>query len=315
MAAIGLALSGCAGRFAPPKPLADPPAPDGMMAMDDGALLPYRAWLPDRPCAVMLALHGITDSRDGFELPAPHFAAAGMAVYAPDQRGFGAGPRRGYWAGTARMVADAVQAMAWVRARHSGLPAYLIGESMGGAVAMLAANAARPDALGLVAPAAWSKRRMSPLYRAGIVVARHVIPGYRGTAADVPHPVWATDNMEALKRMAYDPLTLHAVRLDMLVGLADLMDRAAARVGTIQAPCLWLYGAHDQLVPADAVLDCWRRAPQIRKAYYRHGYHMLLRDHARAIPTADLIGFLQNPAAPLISGAEIAAAAWMAGEN
>ena len=59
--------------------------------MPDGTRLPYREWLPaGPPTAVVLALHGMNDSRDAWEYPGPDFAAGGIAVFAPDQRGFGA---------------------------------------------------------------------------------------------------------------------------------------------------------------------------------------------------------------------------------
>jgi len=310
---ITLLISGCAARFAAPKPLADAPRPDGEFTMDDGESLPYRLWAPETPSAAMLALHGFTDSRDAFEYSGDAFTDAGIAVYAPDQRGFGAAPRRGYWAGADRMVRDAVACFAAVRALHPGLPVYLIGESMGGAVAVLAAPGCKPDAIGLLAPAIWSRRRMSPAYRGGLWFARHIIPSYRATGRDVPHPVRASDNNEALIRLGEDPLTLKAVRLDMMVGLAELMDRAAQVATRFDAPCLWQYGAHDELVSPAATLDDWQRIVGVRQAYYIHGWHLLLRDHGRAVPTADLLGFLRDPGAPLTSGAEIAAAAWRAG--
>ena len=77
---------------------------DGSFLMADGAGLPFRAWLPQgaaerEPAAVVLALHGFNDSRDAWELPGPAFAAAGVAVFAPDQRGFGATAARGLWPG------------------------------------------------------------------------------------------------------------------------------------------------------------------------------------------------------------------------
>ncbi len=68
------------------------PVPDDVFTMADGARLPARVWLPpdgQAPAAVILALHGFNDSRDQWALPAPVFADAGIAVYAPDQRGFG----------------------------------------------------------------------------------------------------------------------------------------------------------------------------------------------------------------------------------
>jgi len=309
---LPLFASGCAERFAPPQPLTQAPDPDGEITMDDGAALPYRSWLPQHPTAAMLALHGFTDSRDFFEYPAPSFTAAGIAIYAPDQRGFGAAPRRGYWAGTDRMVADAIACFAFVRQTHPGLPIYLVGESMGGAVAVLAQPSCRPDATGLLAPAAWPRSKMGPLYQGGLWVARHILPSYVATGRDVPHPVWASDNIEALERLGDDPLTLVEVRLDVMAGLAALMDKAAAQAVGLETPCLWLYGAHDQVIPRRATLEDWRQTRGVRQAYYQHGYHLLLRDHARAIPTADLVRFLTDPTAPLISSAEIAAAAWRA---
>ena len=87
------------------RPLSYDPAiaPSLVFKMSDGAALPARSWLPPAGVAwrgVILALHGFTDSRDGWELPAPVFAQAGYAVFAPDQRGFGGTADRGRWVGS-----------------------------------------------------------------------------------------------------------------------------------------------------------------------------------------------------------------------
>ena len=114
----------------------------------------------------MLALHGFNDSRDAWEYPAAAFAAAGVAVYAPDQRCFGAAPGRGLWPGSDALVADAAE-MAWqVRALHPGVKLVLMGESMGAAVLMVLATGALapPDvAYALIAPAVWGRAQMNPL--------------------------------------------------------------------------------------------------------------------------------------------------------
>ena len=80
----------------PPPPIVT----DGTFVMPDGARLPYREWLPaGDPAVVMLALHGIDDSRDAWEKPGPILATKGIAVIAPDERGFGAATGRGRWPG------------------------------------------------------------------------------------------------------------------------------------------------------------------------------------------------------------------------
>src|SRR5271166_3847644 len=102
------APGGCAGHIAPFAPPKYPPAEAaGAFVMPDGVRLPFRRWLPaGEPVAVVLALHGMNDSRDAWEIPAPDLAAAGIAVFSPDQRGFGEAPRRGFWPGLPAMVDD-----------------------------------------------------------------------------------------------------------------------------------------------------------------------------------------------------------------
>ena len=83
----------------------------------------------------MLALHGMNDSRDAWEIPAPDFADAGIAVFAPDQRGFGATAARGFWPGAEALTDDARDDGA--AAARRAIPArrlILLGESMGAAV-------------------------------------------------------------------------------------------------------------------------------------------------------------------------------------
>ena len=166
-AAAALGLSGCVSEMALPGPAdTKPHLADGAFVMRDGASLPYRKWEADPsagadPWAVVLALHGFNDSRDAWEVPAPDLTAAGIVLYAPDQRGFGAAPGRGLWAGTQAMVDDAATMARLLRARYPHARLFLMGESMGGAVLMrLATEAEAPpvDGYVLVAPAVWGAR-------------------------------------------------------------------------------------------------------------------------------------------------------------
>jgi hypothetical protein len=76
---------------------------------------------------------------------------------------------------------------------------------------------------------------------------------------------------------------------------------------------LFLYGGHDELIPKRAAAATWRAlAPEVRKAFYPGGYHLLLRDHERITPIEDIMSWIRDPNAPLPSGADRAAAAWLA---
>ena len=272
----------------------------------DGATLPVTRWTPNgKTQAVIIALHGFTDYRHAFALPAAIWQQAGITTIAFDQRGFGAGPQPGIWGGIDAYRADAVTALAVARRDYPDTPVFLLGESMGGAVAIVTLtapnlpNALRPDGVILVAPALlpgplppWQKRLLSAV--------SHLMPwaksGRRGIRA-LP-----TNNRGLLKEMAHDPLVQKEVRLDQVYGLIQLMEQATPSLADIQTPTLLVFGDQDRIVPRPA----WENALRIAAAdgdnlcgwQVTGGYHMILRDLAaekRAKGIADWILALGNP--------------------
>ena len=91
------------------------------------------------------------------------------------------------------------------------------------------------------------------------------------------------------------------------------MSQALAAASSFHAPALFLYGGHDELVPARATAATWRAMPAGPvRAFYPDGYHLLLRDKDRATPIDDILAWIRHPDAPLPSGADLAAEAWLA---
>jgi len=82
------------------------------------------------------------------------------------------------------------------------------------------------------------------------------------------------------------------------------MSRGADALGRARAPTLYLYGAHDDIIPERAAFRAARRLkPADRSAYYAKGYHLLMRDHQGPVVWADVLSFIRDPQAPLPSGA------------
>jgi acylglycerol lipase len=317
---LAVLLTGCVAHLAPPGPPIEPAsvAADCFM-MPDGASLPYRSWLPNNtPAAVVLALHGMNDSRDAWEFAGPEFAAAGIAVFAPDQRGFGATASRGYWASGAGLASDARNMAAVLRARYPHSRLILMGESMGASVLMLLATSRDPsdaDGYVLIAPAVWGRAEMNLFLRTSLWLASNTVPGMRLTGGGIVK-VKASDNIEALRRLSSNPLTIKGTRVDAVRGLVDLMDAALAASPRFRASSLFLYGGHDELIPNKATAATWRALPpDPLRAYYPDGYHLLLRDIGREMPISDIIAWITQGGGPLPSGADQAAAAWLARQD
>ena len=317
---IFLLCAGCTAlpTFDPGPPLAAALSQsDTVFTLSDGVSTPVRQWLPPAPPrAVVLALHGFNDSRDAWALPGPVFAAAGITLYAPDQRGFGGGPNRGFWPGGDTLAADAAAMLAGLRARHPGIPLYAMGESMAGAVLMtLAAGPAPPlvDGWILLSPAVWGRQQQGVVLSNGLWLVSSVTPGLMVTGGEVVLRVTPSDNRAALLALARNPLTIRRTRFDTLRGLTDLMDDAQAAAPKLPPRTLVLYGDRDTIVPGPAVSRAWRAMPgHVRRALYPGGYHLLLRDLGRAAPTADVIAWIGAQDSWLPSGADMAAAGWQA---
>ena len=309
-------LAGCAADTAPVGSTNRiPTETTDIFTMPDGTVLPFRSWLPDGPPgAVVLALHGMNDSRDAWEYPAPAFATAGVAVFSPDLRGFGATSTRGRWPGALDLTSDTRTMVGLLRERYPNTKLILMGESMGAAALMVLATQPNPpkvDGYVLIAPAVWGRATMNFLMRGSLWLADHVAPGLVLTGRGVVK-VTASDNREALIRLSNDPLTIHGARVDAIKGLVDLMDEALASAPRFRAKALFLYGGRDELVPPRATAATWGALPSgPTLAFYPNGYHLLLRDKGREIPIGDILSWIARPSMPLPSGAESAAKEWL----
>ncbi len=277
--------------------------------MGDAARLPLDVWAAARPRAVIVAVHGFNGYAHDFALSGPWFARHGITVYAYDQRGFGRNPSAsiGLWPGSGMLIDDLRTFTALVHRRHKGLPVYVLGFSMGGAVAMAAATRGlAADGLILVAPAVWGWRTMNPVYKSALWLTAHVVPGETATGSGLD--IWPSDNIEALRAYGRDPLNIKHTRFDAMYGLVGLMDEADVAAGRIKLPVLYLDGAHDQIVPATASRAVMHRigAPG-RFVIYAKGWHMLLHDRQRKTVYRDVSAWIGDRRAPLPSGEEIAA--------
>ena len=311
-----LALQACT---TPPMPDLHPTTretalipPTLMLDMSDGARIPLRLYpaTTSEPRGIILALHGYGDSRDAWEFAAPTFTSAGFALAAPDIRGFGQTPNRGGWSSTARLVQDAREQVLWLHARYPHVPIHVMGESMGGAIALLLATTDTPQISStiLLAPAALNIGQPWETLLGGM---DFLAPHWKLDGSAVPGHRVASDNIQALRRMYFDPLTLHSSTIHPLYGLTLLMRNAYEAAPKARTPLLIIFGGRDQFVLPPFTARLLRRLPVgTRMDELPGAHHLLSRDRRGA--AQDAVSWLTEPDHFLPSGGDIAAAAWQA---
>ncbi len=147
-----------------PPPEAEPAAADEVPAAperkrhevtaDDGHTLAVWSRVPQEPRGAVVLLHGRTwSARPDFDLQVPGegpstmeaFAAAGIAAYALDLRGYGDTSRDTTgWNTPDRATADVLAVLEWVKSRHRDQAPALLGWSLGSLTSQLAAQS-RPE--------------------------------------------------------------------------------------------------------------------------------------------------------------------------
>lgn len=309
---LACSLAACAPHLElPGRPYTAPQVNDDIVTAPDGAQLPLRAWEPeDAPRAIILALHGFNDYSNAFEDAGQMWADHGIATYAYDQRGFGGAPNRGLWAGNDAYVEDLRMVARLLRHRHPGVPFYILGESMGGAVVMLAMTSGAPpeaDGIILVAPAVWGRDYMPFYQTASLWFAAHTFPWARVTGEGLS--IRPSDNIEMLRKFSRDPMVIKETRIDAIHGLVDLMDAALESAPKFDTRSLILYGRKDEIVPDNPTFAMIKQLPRHnppvhRVAVYDKGYHMLLRDLQGETVMRDVVAWIDDPDRPLPSGAD-----------
>ncbi|HEX2528061.1 MAG TPA: alpha/beta fold hydrolase [Geminicoccus sp.] len=286
-----LLLGACHGAAPPP---ARTPGPLPEITFDP----------PGKPKVTIIALHGFNDRKAAFDEVGAWLAARGYRLVAYDQAGYGARQDRGIWPSTDQLVRDLLFRVRVERAGAPDVPVWILGESMGGAVALVAA-ARLPDELdveGLIlsAPGVWGGDAVKPYVRRPLRALAAVAPDMVFTGGDLG--ILASDNIPMLIELGKDPLYLRTARADSLIGIFDLMDEAVRDGPSVRLPVTILNGDVDQVILPEIQKEFVASMPSdtCREIRYPGGWHMLLRDLGRETVFKDVLAVLegQRPGQP-----------------
>ncbi|HKT91899.1 MAG TPA: lysophospholipase [Paraburkholderia sp.] len=254
----------------------------------DGVELPLYVWRASAPPRAAIALvHGLAEHAGRYAALAARLNAAGIDVYAIDLRGHGHAPGRRTW--VARFDeylddAEALLAHASAQCATQGTPLFLMGHSMGGAIAALYAVERLPQTRVPLAGLLLSSAALAP---------GRDVPAWMIAASRVISAIWPT--FPAMKidaaLLARDRAVVEANRADPLVHhgaipartgaqLLEAMKRIEAGRTQLRLPVLIWHGTEDKLTEPEGsrAFGANVGSPDRTLTLYEGSYHETLND-------------------------------------
>jgi len=222
---------------------------------------PCLAWIdPDvEPRAVLLCVHGLGLYNGTYEPFGKRMAKLGIATYAIDMRGFGS-----WMEAKGRERVDFESALADVKAvlrvihrAHPKLPVFLLGESMGGAIA-LQSTALFPELIDGVISSVPAGDRFQQK-RTALKVAIHLLAS-PNRPIDVGTGIieQATQKPELREAWSKDPLARLNISPRELIQFQAFMNKNHAAAHKIKTtPVLIVQGCRDRLVRPEGTVELY----------------------------------------------------------
>lgn len=221
------------------------------LTTSDGLVLPGRAWLPDEASAVIVLVHGLGEHSGRYIRFAAKAIERGVAIVSADLRGHGRSPGEPcYINAFSDYLADTDALVAKAREIAGSLPLFMMGHSLGGAIAMrwlAERRPARAEFAGLILSSAALKVgcNVSRFLLAIASLVSRIAPRLRAGAINPALISRIPGEVEAYRN---DPLVCHIppparTGAELLAAIAA--NRAAA--ATMMLPVLLLHGDADML--------------------------------------------------------------------
>jgi alpha-beta hydrolase superfamily lysophospholipase len=230
--------------------------------------------------AVLINIHGLGDHSGLYPSLVEHFTGRGFALHAMDLRGNGRSDgQRAYVERWEEYREDLARFVTLVGEEEQGRPVFLLGNSLGGLIALDYAFH-HPDGLrGVIAAS-------PPLGRLGVPAPMLLL----GRLLSHLWPRFSMRTGMDLSGLARDPVVAQTVLADPLfhrVGTARLSTEVTRAIARVQAaaprfplPLLVLHGSADRMVPPDGSREFVARVghPDRELREYAGAYHVLFAD-------------------------------------
>ncbi len=264
---------------------------EGRFAGSGGLDLYRQSWRPiATPKAVFVNLHGLGDHSGLYPELVDYLVARELAVHTFDLRGNGrSAGQRGYVENWGEYLEDLTRFLALVDRDDPGRPLFLLGNSLGGLIALDYASRSPRRLRGVIAVSAplGELSVPAPLLALGRIMSR----------------VWPRFSLETgmdLTGLARDPTVAERILADphfhrrgtarLSTEVTGAISRVQAGAGSFGVPLLVLHGSDDRMVsPAGSRRFAANAGSSDKQLIeYPGGYHALFADYGREEVLADI---------------------------
>ena len=244
--------------------LVNPQAPttsETLYKIDESAQPVVVGWNASRPKALLVAIHGLGLHKRAFEKFALAMKDDGISTYALDVRGFGGWSlqkKRIDFDATAEDINSLVEML---RQTHPNKPVFLIGESMGGAIALEYA-AKHPDTVDGVISSVPSYDRRSKFGTTLFVGTSALLTGGQHVSLKTALVNQVFHNKELQQKWERDPDSRLSLKLTDLLRFTKFMKQSRQSISKIyHIPVLIVQGEQDRLIKPEATEKLFRELP------------------------------------------------------
>jgi acylglycerol lipase len=264
--------------------------------------VPCRAWVPKnvQPIAVLLCVHGLGLNSDSYKDFGEQMQAAGYGVFAVDVRGFGTwiklkGKEK---CDFDACLSDVDKALNILHEAYPNKPVFVLGESMGGAIAMRVAAAHQDSIAGLISSVPSGSRFHTTKNK--VNVALHLVTLRGNQPLDVGTKVVdEATNDDAIRAKweadPFDRLKLSSKELFQFQKFMNENNETAKKIDRL--PVMFLVGLNDKLVKPKGTVKLYNEVPNSDKELItiRSSEHLIFELH-KISPELQkvLIGWIQS---------------------
>ena len=255
----------------------------------------WQAWLSDGdPRAVVVLAHGASEHAGRYEHVAARLVGEGYAVYAIEHRGHGrSAGSRALIDRVDNAVADLDSLVTLAAAEQPGVPVFLLGHSMGGAIAVSYALAHQDRLTGLILSAPLAALDAAP---APMRIAARVLSALAPKLPLFPiDPTLVSRDPAVAEAYIADPLNHHGkLPVRTVAELAGAIDSFPERAPAITLPTLIMYGTADRLCPPEGSVMLGERIGSADKTIspYEGLYHEILNEPEQGRVLDEISGWL-----------------------